>query len=246
MIPKNQVKAAARTLDVFEAFGDCRRPLTLTELAGRIEVPASSCFSLIRTFVARGYLQSGERRTYYPTRLMLKTMQAIVANDPLSERLTVAMARLRDETGETLILGKRQGDEVLYLDVAEGPQTVRYTTTIGALKPLHSSAMGKAFLGELDDAALAELLATLPMPAITANTVTSPEALAAEIATSRERGWYMTWGENVDDVMALAATHHGDGEVIGITVAGPIHRMERDGDRHVRSLLRVHRDLSSR
>jgi DNA-binding IclR family transcriptional regulator len=243
MISKNYVKAAARALDVFEAFGACQRPLTLTELAGRIEVPASSCFALIQTFVARGYLRSGERRTYYPTRRMLANMQAIVAGDPLSEGLSAALVRLRDATGETVILGKRQGDEVLYLEVAESAQTVRYTTSIGVLKPLHSSAMGKAFLGSMGEEELAELLANLPLPAITPHTLTSPAALGADIAEGRARGWYTTRGENVDDVMAFALTHAVGGEEVGITVAGPVHRMERDGEGHVVALLRIRNEL---
>lgn len=243
MISKNHVKAAARALDVFEAFGACRRPLTLTELAGRIDIPASSCFSLIQTFVARGYLRSGGRRTYYPTRRMFTNMQAIVASDPLTEGLSEALARLRDATGETVILGKRQGDEVLYLDVAESTQTVRYTTTVGALKPLHSSAMGKAFLGLLGEEELADLLSALPLPAITPHTLTSPAALTADIAKGRARGWYITRGENVDDVMAVALTHAVGGEDVGITVAGPVHRMERDADGHVAALLRIRNEL---
>ncbi len=243
MISKNHVKAAARALDVFEAFGACRRPLTLTELAARIDVPASSCFSLIQTFVARGYLRSGGRRTYYPTRRMFLNMQAIVASDPLSEGLGAALIRLRDATGETVILGKRQGDEVLYLEVAESAQTVRYTTSVGALKPLHSSAMGKAFLGLMGEDELAELLSALPLPAITPHTITAPRALAAEIAAGRARGWHATRGENVEDVMALALTHAVGDEDVGITVAGPRHRMEREEERHVESLFRIRNEL---
>ena len=53
------VKAAARALDLFEAFSEAQRPLTLTELAQRIGAPMSSCHALVRTLRARGYL-------YYP------------------------------------------------------------------------------------------------------------------------------------------------------------------------------------
>ncbi len=40
----------------------------------------------------------------------------------------------------------------MYLDVLEGPHTVRYAARIGDFKPLHSSAVGKALLGALGDA----------------------------------------------------------------------------------------------
>ncbi len=237
MISKNTVKAAGRALDMFEAFGACGRPLTLSELAREIGVPASSCFSLIQTFLARGYLYSGARRAYYPTRLMLETARAIAANDPLSEGVTEAVARLRDATGETVIAGKLEGREVIYLDVADSPHTVRYTTAIGARKPLHSSAMGKALLGRMDEAALAALLDELPLARITPKTLTSRPALEAEIAAGRRRGWYMTRGENVVDVMAVAATVVLHEEPVGITVAGPVHRMQAKYAAHAAALL---------
>ncbi len=240
------MKAAGRALDVFEAFGDLGRPLTLTELSRQIEVPASSCFALIQTLLARGYLYSaGRRRAYYPTKRMLAQARSIAANDPLAARLADMMHELRDATGETVIMGKGQGRQVIYLDLVESPQTVRYATTVGALKPLHSSAMGKALLGWLDDEALARTLDELPLPAITSRTVTSRRALEAEITVSRSRGWYMTRGENVMDVMAVATTVVVGDEPIGITVAGPIHRMDVHYGAHARSLVDACRSLEA-
>jgi len=39
-----------------------------------------------------------------------------------------------------VIFGKRVEDRAVYLDVLEGPHTVRYAARIGDFKPLHSSA----------------------------------------------------------------------------------------------------------
>ncbi len=245
MISKNAVKGAARTLDVFEAFAALGRPLTLSELAGAIGVPASSCFSLIQTLLARGYLYVGGRRAYYPTRLMLEEARRIAACDPVSDALVETIAALRDRTGETVILGKRQGDKVLYLASAESPQTIRYSTEIGAYKPLHSSAMGKAFLALLDEAELDALLAELPLPRITPATLTSVEALKRDVAAGRARGWTLTRGENVEDVMAVATTLFLNGEPFGVTVAGPAYRMERGLDGHVAALIGLDRAVGA-
>lgn len=245
MISKNSVKGAARALDVFEAFAAGGRPLTLSQLAGEIGVPASSCFSLIQTLLARGYLYVAGRRAYYPTRLMLESARRIAAQDPVSDALLATIAALRDESGETVILGKRQGDQVLYLASAESSQTIRYSTEIGAYKPLHSSAMGKAFLTLLDDAELVALLAELPLPRITPATLTTAEALAREVAAGRARGWTMTRGENVEDVMAVATILYLNGEPFGVTIAGPVYRMERGLDNHVAALMGLDRSLGA-
>jgi len=153
------VKTATRTLDVFEAFATAKRPLTLSELARAIGAPVASCFGIVRTLERRGYLYSARpRRGLYPTRRLLDQARLIAAHDPLSSRLDSALAALRDRTGETVLLGKRLGDRAVYLDVREGPQTVRYTARVGDLKPLHSSAVGKALLGTLAEGDCRRLL----------------------------------------------------------------------------------------
>jgi len=83
-------------------------------------------------------------------------------------------------------------DRAAYLDVLEGPHTVRYAARIGDFKPLHSSAVGKALLGALGDAEGCSLLGRLELARVTPATITSRRALAADLAAGRERGWYVT------------------------------------------------------
>lgn len=222
------VPSAERTLNLFEAFESSRKPLALSELAERINVPVSSCHGLVQTLLTRGYLYAVSRRKdFYPTRRLLDLAQEVVRNDPFLERIEPRLRALRDETRETVILGKRQADAVLYLDVIEGPHTVRYTARPGEYKPLHSSSIGKAMLGSLPARALADWLDSHPLPAITARTFVDARRLRADLETSRRRGWFMTRGENVEDVTALAVALSIRDETFGLAVAGPSHRMEK-------------------
>lgn len=236
------VKTAGRTLDVFETFATAKAPLSLSELARAIGAPVASCFGIVRTLEQRGYLYSVRaRRALYPTKRLLDTARLIAAHDPLEASLAPALARLRDATGETVLLGKRQGDRAVYLDVLEAAQTVRYTARIGDLKPLHSSAVGKALLGALADAERRSVLARLDLVHVTPATITSRRALQADLAAARARGWYVTRGENVADVMAVAAPVTVNGETLAIAVAGPMHRMAPAVERHAAALRAVKR-----
>lgn len=235
---KHLVKTAARTLDVFEVFAQARRPLSLSEMARRLDIPLSSCHALVRTLQSRGYIYVLDRqRLIYPTRRLAVMAQAIAASDPLLERIGPFLAQLRDATGETVLLGKREGDQVRYLDVVEGTHTIRYTAALGEAKPLHSSAIGKCLLGALPEADCAALLQRLPMPGVTDRTLTAPEALAEDLRTSRARGYFVTRGENVADVMALGVARTLAGESFGIALAGPIGRMERNEESYAARLI---------
>lgn len=225
------VPSAERTLNLFEAFEASGKPLGLSELAQRMGVPVSSCHGLVQTLVARGYLYAVSRRKdFYPTRRLLDLAQTVVHNDPFLERMEPGLHALRDETRETVILGKRQGDAVLYLDVVEGLHTVRYTARPGEYKPLHSSSIGKVMLGSLPDDALAAWLESHELPAVTARTLVDAKRLRRDLDESRRRGWFMTQGENVEDVVALAVPLSIRDETFGLAVAGPSHRMAKRVD----------------
>lgn len=225
------VPSAERTLNLFEAFEASGKPLVLSELAQRMDVPVSSCHGLVQTLVRRGYLYAVSRRKdFYPTRRLLDLAQAIVHDDPFLERIEPQLHALRDETRETVILGKRQGDAVLYLDVVEGLHTVRYTAKPGEYKPLHSSSIGKVMLGSLSGEALAAWFAANPLAAVTGRTMVDSTRLGRDLELGRRRGWFMTRGENVEDVTALAVALSIRDEVFGLAVAGPSHRMEKRVD----------------
>lgn len=232
------VPAAARTLAIFEIFATAQRPLTLSELARLTDIPVSTCHSLMRTLEQRGFLHFLSPREAYPTRKLLDLAQRIDSNDPIAVRLAPALERLRDETGETVILGSRQSDAALYLLVQESQQTVRYTARVGEFKPLHSSSIGKTLLGELSDDELTRWLAARrELRPITPSTIVSQRQLKRDIAEARARGYYATRGENVADVMAIAAPLHVGSATLGVAIAGPLHRMQEQERRHAQKLL---------
>jgi DNA-binding IclR family transcriptional regulator len=230
------VPAAARTLDVLETFRGAGRPLSLSELARLTRIPVSTCHGLVRTLEQRGFLYYPSPREAYPTRKLLEIAREIDARDPVLARLAPALAGLRDATQETVILGMRQGDSALYLLVLDSPHTVRYTAHAGEFKPLHSSSIGKTFLGAMGEDALEAWLRGHRLPRVTPGTITSARALKHNLQESRERGWYMTRGENVADVMAVAAPVNAGSAQLAIAIAGPLHRMEQQREKHVERL----------
>jgi DNA-binding IclR family transcriptional regulator len=201
------VKTAGRTLEIFEAFAREQAPLSLTDLARQLGSPLSSCLYLVRTLERLGYLYPvGGRRTLYPTRKLFEVAAAIAMGEPWIERIEPLLKKLRDESRETVILGKRQGAKVVYLAVYEGPETIRYVAHAGA-------------------ASLGKLLAKLPLEPVTPATIVDRELLLADLGRAAELGYAVTRGENVPDVMALAQRLDVDQDVYGVALAGPLNRM---------------------
>lgn len=231
------VRAAARALDAIEAFARAGTPLSLSELAGEIGAPLSSCHAIVRSLQARGYLYALERRRgLYPTRKLYDVAQAMARHDPLVERMRPVLAALRDATGETVVLARREGDEAVYLDVLESDQTIRYATRPGEKKTIHSSSLGKALLSTDDRAAFDAFLARHPLLPVTANTIVDGETLWRQLQESRQAGYIVSRGENVVDVVSIAVLLDVGGETLGLALAGPTERYDAQFDRNLAAL----------
>lgn len=218
-------RSALRALEVFEAFRGARRPLSLSEVARLADMPVSTCHGVFKVLEQRGFLYFASGRDTYPTRRLWDLAQEINAHDPVAMRLEPALTALRDEVDETVILGVRHGDSVLYLLVLESAKAIRYSSRAGERKPLHSSSIGKVMLGAMPAAELDAWLKSAKLGKVTGRTIVSPSRIKSDLASSRVRGYYATHGENVSDVMAVAAPLRMGASTFGVAIAGPLQRM---------------------
>jgi IclR family transcriptional regulator, acetate operon repressor len=233
-----------RILAILEMFERERRPLSLKELAEHCQIPPSTCHTLVQTLLKHSYLYNTERRKdLYPTRKVYDIGVAVVANDLILQRLEPAMQALRVATRETIILGKRHRGSVIYLEVLEGPQTVRYSAKVGDLKPLHSTCIGKTVLSSLPPELIRRQLAEHPPEKVTAKTIVSYARLMDNLREGKKRGYFMTRGENVPDVSAIAVPLSINDELFGLAVAGPGHRIDARFDEILRELRDAQKDL---
>lgn len=213
-------------MDVFEVFARACRPLSLSEMARELAIPISSASGLLHTLESKGFIYSLRRRgSYYPTRRIVEVASMIAAHDPILDRARPILTRLRDTCDETVVFSKRQGNRVVYLDIYESRQRVRFTASPGELREMHANSVGKALLARVEPEERAALLDELPFTRLTERTIVARKALEAEIAAGLARGWFVNDCESVVDVYAVAVTLLIHGEPYGIAVAGPPHRM---------------------
>lgn len=239
MSTSTDIKNSRRTLDIYEVFARVKRPQNLTELSRLLGAPMSSCHHLVRTLENGGYLYQLRGKAFYPTRRMLHNAEVIAGSDPVLSVLHPEIEALRDSTGESVILGQQMERQAMILDVCESQLSVRYTARSGELRELHSSSIGKALLGAMPDEHHQALLPPEPYPSLTGRTITTYARLRAELATSRERGWYSSFGESVPELHAISAPIAFAGCTFAVSVAGPITRFVERLDHHIEALARM-------
>lgn len=220
------VRGADRAMMIFETFETMKRQLTLREIAAHCDLPVSSCHALIQTLLQRGYLYTlGRRKELYPNWRILGLAQTIVAHDPYIARFSSDLERLRDQCGETVTVGKRHGDGLQYIYTLDCVRPIRYTASPGDIRPLHSTASGKALLSVLTKEELEHWLASNSLQTFTQKTLTTRQRLLKDIDLGRARGYFVASGEHLEglDVIAVPIVLHND--VISVALAGPSNRM---------------------
>lgn len=229
---------------MFELFAQIGRPMQISELAGHLGVPISSCFKLVRAVEQRGYLYSPRARgALYPSRRLYDVGKAILENDVLSPRIRGRIAALRDQVGETVCVGQRRDAEVVFLEVAESMHPIRYSVGVGDTRALHVNAMGKAILSTLPPGELQRVLGSISYERFAPNTLTTAEALAKDIEASRSRGWYGNFGEAVADALAIAVPVRIGANWYALAIVGPTYRMEPELARHLQALFDAAREI---
>ena len=239
------VKSAIRTVNLFKFFADAKRPLTLAEISEGMKAPKSSCYELIQTLSHVGFMLNFEDgKSYYPSRRLFDIAEQINTYNPIKLKVNGKLKALRDETGETIFVGRLQGKQVVFLEVFDGTHIIRYTANIGDLKSIHASALGKALLGGLDEESRDKVIAGLKLVRYNENTITSKAEFKNNIIEGGRKGFYSTVGEHLPDVMGIACALRIQGNLLAFGMAGPIPRMEKNLGEYSQALIKVVDDLS--
>ena len=239
------IRTVDSALQMFEAFADGGKPMTLSEMSRLLEIPTSTCFGLMRTLEARGYLyEVGGRKSFYPTARWLMKAREIEKRDPIYELIRPHLLKLRDASEETVVLSKRLGDAVVYLDVIESRQTIRYTAEVGDLKSMNRTSSGKALLGAMPERERDVLIPRLQSASGARLSTAQRALLKSDVERGAKDGWSVGRGETSMDVMGAAVPVKLAGDVFAIGIAGPLARMDPRLRSHAKLLLGAAKSLA--
>lgn len=236
-----RIRQVDNALDLIELFSRQKTPLTLTRMSRALDIPKSSAFNLIDTFLARGLLyEIHPRGGYYPTRRLFDLAREIMEGDSVLPLIHGDLVSLAASTGETVLLSARdpQNPEIIiYVDAVESAEPLRYNAKVGDKRPIHTTSSGKAILMTYTQDERRRILAAMPSFPLQENKTSNLDELCARLEEGTTRGWSEDRAEFMPDVMGLAVPIHFGERRFGLALAGPIHRMkERHG--HLIELLR--------
>ena len=182
------VEALARGLRVLQALGADRRPLGLSEIAGRVGLARASVRRSLHTLVHLGFAET-DGRGFRLTPKVLSLAGAYLASDPAVDILQPAVERLAQQVGEACSAAVLDGSEVVMIAHASPRRVLAVSAQIGYRLPALASSLGRALLAGLDDAALATYLAQAQPARHTRYTVVDKRKLHDAILKTRRDGY---------------------------------------------------------
>ncbi|MEE3852641.1 IclR family transcriptional regulator [Gordonia sp. LSe1-13] len=212
-----------KSVVVLQAIADS--PCNLTELCDRTGLPRATAHRLAVGLETHRLLARNASGRWCPGPALGEL--AASAHDPIREAALMVLPRLREITGESVQVYRREGAERVCIAAMEPPTGLRDTVPVGTRFPMSAGSAAKVLLAWTDPSTQRALLH---------DSVFSERALY-EI---RRRGWAQSAGERAAGVASVSApVRDGSGDVVAaISVSGPIDRMgRRPGSRWAADLL---------
>ncbi len=213
------VDSVMRALGVLGVLAKSDGQMTLSDVSAAAKINTSTTFRLLWNLERAGYARKSESG-YSLGHSVLNLVSAYQRQNALLARARTYLDRLRDETGETISLVVRDGNERVCLYTAESKQPVRRVVRIGTLGPLWRGSAGRMLLAYVKPDELETILHDLE----------NAGSLRRQLKKIRTHGVSTSMRDTSPDLWSIAAPlRSASGDVMAaISCSGPMQRAVRD------------------
>ncbi|WP_339670901.1 HTH-type transcriptional regulator BhcR [Dasania marina] len=222
----NTIQALDRGLGLLRDLAQAGNA-TLTDLALRNNMPASTTHRVLSTLDKHGFVEFDESNQEWLIGIeAFRIGSAYLERTNLIEAARKTMRNLMEETGETANLGIADEGDVVFVSQIETHNPIRAFFRPGTRGLMHSSGIGKALLADMSKREVSRIISLKGLPQYTDNTLAEPESLFADLALTGSRGWSFDNEERYLGMRCVASNIYNNyGEAIaGISVSGPANR----------------------
>jgi DNA-binding IclR family transcriptional regulator len=224
-----RLSSVANAIRLTKSFSELESEMGISALATRLGLAKSTVHRLATTLVEYDILEQNRESGKYRLGLALFELGTLVRRKmDAASGAQEQIHALADATGETVQLAILDHLSVLYIRIRESRQAVRMSSGLGSRAPAHCTSVGKALLA-YQGADVVQQVVENGIKRYTDNTITDADALKAELAAVRSRGYAIDDEEIEVGLRCVAAPirDHTGHVVAAISVAAPVQRMTK-------------------
>ncbi len=225
------IRALERAIDVLLALSS-GEDLSLSQIAKQTKLHGSTTFRFLSTLEQHRFVQRDQSSSLY--RLgpaCLELARAYLEGTTVVRASMPVLEELRDQLRETVHLAILDRMQVYYLAQIPGYHALGLVSSrTGSSMPAYCTGLGKALLAFLPEGDVRAYYEEKGLERWTPDTVTDVDALIAQLAEVREKGYALDVGERDPGIHCIAVPIRGEhGEVLAaISVTGPAFRMKAE------------------
>lgn len=223
--------ALAKGLYLLDVIGERSKPPRFRDLQAATGLPKGTLARLLNTLVLYRLVRHEESdNTYRLGHRVFELAHRVWDSFDLRGAAAPMLDRLAESMRETVALCALDGNQVLYIDQRARGGAFGFRIEVGRRAPLHCTAGGKALLAFATPQAQRAMLGSAPLQRFTERTLVDGDALDADLALTRARGYALSISEHVAGVSAAAAPifDHTGRAVAAIGMFGPSERITLD------------------
>lgn len=223
----NTSSTAIKALKVLEAIAASAQPISIPDIAEKVDLDKSTAYRMLTTLVDAGYVIRDDISKRYRLSYKVVTLSRnLLADNEVSLLIRQTLTQISEVTQETLHLAVWDGDNATILvQRVKGTQLVTADFEIGDRSPLHCSSIGKAILA-FQDFRIIEKTIAQGLPKMASKTITDPDEFRQELQRIRSQGYAFDDREFSDNMRCIAVPIFESGGRVnrGISIAGPDFR----------------------
>ena len=227
--PKNPIQVVERMMKLLDVLAHHPDPAPLKQIALETGLHPSTAHRILGAMTQSGFVERADGGSYRLGIRLLELGSLVKSRISLRETAMPAMLKLHAATGESVNLGIRDEDEIVYVErTSSGRSAVRVVHIVGARAPLHTTATGKLFLVEDGIERVREYARRTGLPASTPTSITDIPTLEREMDKVRRHGVAFDLDEVEPGVRCIAAGIRDDsGELVaGLSLSAPSERFD--------------------
>ncbi|CAN1558951.1 COG3386 Gluconolactonase [Rhabdaerophilaceae bacterium] len=219
--------ALAKGLYLLDVIGERETPARFKDLQIATGLPKGTLARMLHTLVAFRLVRHEERdNTYRLGNRLFELAHRVWETFDLRGAAAPQLEKLALEARETVAIGTLDNDQIVYIEQRSQGGPFGFRIEVGRRAPLYCTAAGKALLAFSKPHEQRAILDRMLIERFTPNTLVDAEALLADLALARARGYAISNSEHVEGVVSVAApVFDHTGKAIGaIGIFGPSSR----------------------
>ncbi|MDJ0344601.1 IclR family transcriptional regulator [Streptomyces sp. H10-C2] len=198
------IQSLARAAAILRLLAGGARRLGLSDISSSLGLAKGTAHGILRTLQQEGFVeQDAASGKYQLGAELLRLGNSYLDVHELRARALVWTDDLARSSGEAVYLGVLHQSGVLIVHHVFRPDDSRQVLEVGAMQPLHSSALGKV-LAAFDPVAHRQAAENERL-VLTPHTITDPAGFEDVLEVARTRGWAADLEETWEGVASVAA-----------------------------------------